>query len=104
MYAAFCGRKHYTNQSVLAAVDFDMRFTYVLVGWEGSAHDASILADSLSRPDGLQIPDGEFYLEDDGYACRPGILPSFSKIRYHLHEFTARNRSQNVKELFNLPE
>ncbi|KAK1615313.1 hypothetical protein QYE76_020830 [Lolium multiflorum] len=57
MSAAFRGRKHYTSQNVLAAVDFDMRFTYVLAGWEGSTHDASILADSLSRPDGLQIPD-----------------------------------------------
>ncbi|KAK1553497.1 hypothetical protein QYE76_016445 [Lolium multiflorum] len=40
--------KHYTSQNVLAAVDFGMRFTYVLAGWEGSAHDASILAESLS--------------------------------------------------------
>src|SRR4051812_11513215 len=34
-------RKHYTSQNVLATVDFDMRFTYVLDGWEGSArsHD-----------------------------------------------------------------
>ncbi|KAK1679473.1 hypothetical protein QYE76_040321 [Lolium multiflorum] len=58
MFAAFCGRKHYTSQNVLAAVNFDMRFTYVLAEWEGSTHDASILADSLSRSDGLQIPDG----------------------------------------------
>ncbi|KAK1606509.1 hypothetical protein QYE76_030182 [Lolium multiflorum] len=57
MSATLRGRKHYTSQNVLAAVDFDMRFTYVLAGWEGSAHDASILADSLSRHDGLQIPD-----------------------------------------------
>ncbi|XP_071679935.1 uncharacterized protein [Lolium perenne] len=68
MYAAFCGRKYYTSQNVLAAVDFDMRFTYVLDGWEGSSHDASILSDSLSRPDGLQIHDGKFYLGDAGYA------------------------------------
>ncbi|KAK1696497.1 hypothetical protein QYE76_013194 [Lolium multiflorum] len=76
---AFRGRKHYNSQNVLAVVDFDMRFTYVLAGWEGSTHDASILADSLSRPDGLQIPDGKFYLGDAGYACRPGIRPPFRK-------------------------
>jgi hypothetical protein len=68
MYAAFRGKKHYTSQNVLATVDFVMRFTYVLAGFEGSAHDASILADNLSRPDGLQIPDGKFYLGDAGYA------------------------------------
>ncbi|XP_071681866.1 uncharacterized protein [Lolium perenne] len=102
MSVAFRGRKHYTSQNVLATVDFNMRFTYVFVGWEGSAHDASILADSLSRPDGLQIPDGKFYLGDDGYACRPGILPLFRKTRYHLNEFSAKYRSLNARELFNL--
>jgi hypothetical protein len=87
---------------VLAAVDFDMRFTYVLAVWEGSAHDASILTNSLSRPDGLQIPDGKFYLEVGGYACRPMILPPFEKTRYHLIEFSARNIARNTRELFNL--
>ena len=33
--AAYRGRKHYTSQNVLAAVDFDMKFTYVLAGREG---------------------------------------------------------------------
>ena len=102
MYVAFRGRKRYTSQNVLAAVDFDMRFTSVLAGWEGSAHDASILAHSLSRPDGLQIPEGKFYLGDAGCACRPGILPPFRKTRYHLNEFSPRYRPQNAKELFNL--
>jgi hypothetical protein len=54
MYATFHGTKHYTKQNVLAAVHFDMRFTCVLAGWEVSAHDASILADTLSRPDGFK--------------------------------------------------
>jgi hypothetical protein len=102
MSATFRGRKHYTSQNVLAAVDFDMRFTYVLAGCEGLAHDASILSDILSRPDGLQIPDGKFYLGDAGYACRPGILPPFRKTRYHLNEFSAKNRPLNARELFNV--
>ena len=54
----FRGRKHYSTQNVLAAVDFDMRFTYVLAAWEGSAHDALILADALERDDGLRVPPG----------------------------------------------
>ncbi|XP_071680033.1 uncharacterized protein [Lolium perenne] len=102
MSATFRRRKHYTSQNVLAVVDFNMRFTYVLPRWEGSAHDASILADSLSRPDGLQIPDGKFYLRDAGYACRPGILPPFRKTRYHLNEVSAKHRPLNARELFNL--
>jgi hypothetical protein len=56
---AFLGRKHITTQNVLAIVDFDLRFTYVLAGWEGLAHDALILADAIQRPDGLKVPQGK---------------------------------------------
>jgi hypothetical protein len=62
MQAAFRGRKHYTTQNVLAAVDFDLKFTYVLAGWEGSAHDATILADALEREDGLRVEQGNWPL------------------------------------------
>jgi hypothetical protein len=66
---AYRGRKHYTNQNVLVAVDFDQKFTYVLAGWEGSAYDASVLTYSLSRPDGIHLLDGKSYLGDASYAC-----------------------------------
>jgi hypothetical protein len=53
---AYRGRKHYITQNVLAVVEFDMKFTYVLAGWEGPAHDAAILADNLERTDVLKVP------------------------------------------------
>jgi len=56
--APFYGRKPYPTQNVLAAVDFDLRFTYVLAGWEGSAHDVTVLRDALDRPTGLKVPEG----------------------------------------------
>ena len=59
MQATFRGRKNYPTQNVLAAVDFDLKFTYVLAGWEGSAHEATILADALERDDGLRVPEGK---------------------------------------------
>lgn len=68
------GRKHTTIQNVLGAVDFDLRFTYVLARWEASAHDALILVDALQREDGLSVPQGKFYLVDAGYAVRPGFF------------------------------
>jgi hypothetical protein len=43
MEHAFRGRKSYATQNVMAAVDFDLRFTYVLAGWEGTTHDANVL-------------------------------------------------------------
>ncbi|XP_044434278.1 protein ALP1-like [Triticum aestivum] len=57
MQDRFRGRKSFPTQNVLAAVDFDLRFTYVLAGWEGSAHDSYVLQDALSRPNGLKIPE-----------------------------------------------
>jgi hypothetical protein len=71
---------------------FKLCSAHVLAGWEGSAHDASILNHSLNRPNGIQLSEGKFYLEDAGYACWPGILPLFRKTRYHLNEFSPRNR------------
>jgi hypothetical protein len=58
MQDRFRGRKHYPTQNVLVVVDFDLRFTYVLAGWEGSAHDSVVLQDALSRPSGLKILEG----------------------------------------------
>ena len=43
---------------MMAAMDFDMKFTYVLADWEGSAHDALILADAIERNDGFIMPKG----------------------------------------------
>ena len=61
MQGAFRGRKHQTTQIVMADVDFDLKFTYVLAGWEGSAHDALILANALERDDGRKVPTGTLH-------------------------------------------
>ncbi|XBH58001.1 hypothetical protein VPH35_079513 [Triticum aestivum] len=98
---SFRGRKAFTTQNLMAAVDFDLRFTYVLAGWEGSAHDATVLANALTRERGLQVPPGKYYLVDAGYGAKPGFLPPFRGVRYHLNEW-GNNPVQNDKELFNL--
>lgn len=61
MEHAFRGRKSYATQNVMAAVDFDLRFTYVLAGWEGTAHDANVLRDALERVNGLRVPQGNSF-------------------------------------------
>ena len=58
MQHAFRGRYKHCTQNVLAAVDFDQKFTYVLAGWEGTAHDALVLRDALTREGGLRVPQG----------------------------------------------
>ncbi|GJX22347.1 hypothetical protein Tco_0226792 [Tanacetum coccineum] len=37
-------------QNVLAICDFNMIFTYIVAGWEGTAHDARILNEALDDP------------------------------------------------------
>ncbi|XP_047258564.1 uncharacterized protein LOC124890797 [Capsicum annuum] len=97
----FRGRKSTTTQNVLAAINFNLKFTYVLAGWEGSAHDSRILNDALERSHGLQIPQDKYYLVDAGYGLRKGFIPPYHGIRYHLQEYSDCPL-QNKKELFNL--
>ena len=42
-------RKGYATQNVMAICNFDMLFTFIQVGWEGSAHDTHILTVALER-------------------------------------------------------
>ena len=48
----FHSQKDGTTQNVLTATTFDLKFTYVLVGWKGNAHDSRVLNDALSRQRG----------------------------------------------------
>ncbi|XP_057733226.1 protein ALP1-like [Arachis stenosperma] len=96
----FRGRKDHPTQNVLAACGFDMKFTYVLSGWEGTASDSRILKDALNREYSLRILEGKFYLGDAGFMLKPGILTPYKGVRYHLKEYSLRE-PQNPKELFN---
>lgn len=58
MVGLFRGRKQYPTQIVLAAVNFGLRFSYALAGWEESAHDAIVLRDAIERSNGLRVPEG----------------------------------------------
>jgi hypothetical protein len=54
-------RKGTLSQNVLAVCNFDMRFVYVLAGWEGSAHDARVLTDVIAYK-GFKTPAGKYWL------------------------------------------
>ncbi|XP_066347783.1 uncharacterized protein [Miscanthus floridulus] len=60
MEAAFRGRKSFATQNMMVAVDFDLRFTYVLAGWEGTAHDAVVLSGALEPVNGLRVPEANY--------------------------------------------
>jgi hypothetical protein len=50
--------------NVLGVCVPDMQFIYVLPSWEGSTLDGHVLRDALLRPNGLSVPQGEFYLRN----------------------------------------
>jgi hypothetical protein len=45
---AHLNRHNETSQNVMAICDFDMRFTFVLAGWPGSAHDMRVFKDAMT--------------------------------------------------------
>ncbi|KAG6511597.1 hypothetical protein ZIOFF_029670 [Zingiber officinale] len=69
----FRGRKDFPTQNVLTACTFDLKFTYVLAGWEGTSSDSRIIKNALTRQECLKIP-----------------------------EEYSRNLPRNARELFNL--
>ncbi|XP_066343234.1 uncharacterized protein [Miscanthus floridulus] len=96
-------RKGTLSQNVMFACDFDLKFTFISSGWEGSSSDAGVLRSALGK--GFTVPAGKFYLVDGGYANTPSFLAPYRGVKYHLSEFRRRgqrgNAYANYKELFN---
>lgn len=67
--------KGFLTQNFLAVVSFDFNILYVLAGWEGSAHDATVLVDTFCK--NLTIPRKKYYLANAGYGLQKGILNPF---------------------------
>ncbi|KAL5496125.1 hypothetical protein ACEPAH_3042 [Sanghuangporus vaninii] len=94
-------RKGRLSQNVLAACTFDLRFCYVMAGWEGSAGDGRVF--ESARIADFSIPAGKYYLADAGFPSRPDLLVPYRGVHYHLKEWGSANiRPQNKEELFNL--
>ncbi|KAL4561367.1 hypothetical protein LXL04_033532 [Taraxacum kok-saghyz] len=53
--AKYIGRKGYATQNIMDVCDFNMCFTFVLAGWEGTAHDTRIFNEALRRQE-LRFP------------------------------------------------
>jgi hypothetical protein len=96
-------RKGTLSQNVMVACDFDLNFTFISCGWEGSASDAGVLRSAISK--GFQVPAGKFYLVDGGYGNTSSFLAPYPGVRYHLGEFRRRRGNHhgyaNHQELFN---
>jgi DDE superfamily endonuclease len=52
------GRKDIPTMNVLVACTPNLKFTYVLAGWEGTRSNSTILKNALKRKYPLKIPQG----------------------------------------------
>lgn len=89
------------SQNVLAAFSFDLKFHYVLAGWEGSASDLQVLNSALTRRSKLPVPEGKYYLVDNKYANMPGFIAPYHGVPYYLKEYPSGYHPQDARELFN---
>ena len=64
--------------------------------------DGRVLRDAISRPDGLKIPNDQYYLVDAGYTNGKGFLAPYRGQRYHLGGWTAQNPPHSAEEYFNM--
>ena len=95
-------RKGFLSQNVLAAVTFDLRYCYILPGWEGSVHDSRVLVDAVQNQ-GFIVPEEKYFLADAGYSNSDYVMIPYRGVRYHLKEQNlAAQKPENAKELFNL--
>ena len=101
MQSNYRSRKGIIAQNVMAAVNFNSEFVFVLAGWEGSAHDTRVFNDAITK--GFRIPGNKYFLADAGYGIRQGLMTPYRGVRYHLKEqASASVRPDNKKELYNL--
>ncbi|KAK2644417.1 hypothetical protein Ddye_019612 [Dipteronia dyeriana] len=70
-------RKGDISTNVLGVCSQDMKFIYVLPGWEGSAADGRVLRDAIRWANGLRVPYGYYYLVDAGNTNCTGFLAPF---------------------------
>ncbi|KAJ9556527.1 hypothetical protein OSB04_011141 [Centaurea solstitialis] len=96
-------RKEHIAINVLGACTWDMKFSYILSGWEGSATDSRVPRDAVTRNNDLKVPLGNYYLADGGYVNGNGFLALYRGTRYHLREWEHSGHTPtNKEEYFNM--
>ncbi|PKI70787.1 hypothetical protein CRG98_008817 [Punica granatum] len=92
--------KSVPTQNVMYVCSHDMMFSYVKTGWEGSAHDARILMDTVAGPEFLTPPPRKYNVVDAGYPKMMGFLALYKGENYHPSHFRGCH-VRTRKELFN---
>ncbi|XP_022893711.1 uncharacterized protein LOC111408140 [Olea europaea var. sylvestris] len=91
-------RKQVFSQNVLVACTFDMKFTYVLAGWEGSVHDVRLLLSAiLCQGHKLTIHVGKYYLVDVVFPSVSSFLAPYRRTHYYRRDIEGQ-RPESSKE------
>ncbi|XP_024023164.1 uncharacterized protein LOC112092117 [Morus notabilis] len=101
---AYRNRKGVNSQNILTACSFDMKFMYLLSGWEGSAHDERVLTDALSNPRFKfpRPPPGNYYLVDAAYVNNDCFLTPYRGETYYLPDYRRSSDGfQGARAIFN---
>ncbi|KAL7199811.1 hypothetical protein ACSBR2_022001 [Camellia fascicularis] len=61
-----------------------------------------VLRDAISRPNGLKVPTGHYYLVDAGYTNGEGFLAPYRGQRYHLSTWREGGAPTTPQEFFNM--
>lgn len=100
--ALFRNRKGNLSQNILGVCTFNLKFCYVLPGWEGSAHNNRVLEDAIYNHN-FKIPPEKYFLADAGYHNTDYVLCLYCGVQYHLKEQAASGlKPKKKEELFNL--
>ncbi|XP_038885881.1 protein ALP1-like [Benincasa hispida] len=96
-------RKGEIATNVFDVCDTNGNFVFVLSGWEGFTADSRVSRDVISRPNGLKVPKGYYYLCDVGYPNAEGFLAPYKGERYHLSEWRGGGNAPTApREFFNM--
>ena len=78
-------RKQKFFQNVLTVCNFEMEFTYILLGWEESAHDVRVLHNAQFNH-GFVTPSHWYQLRDAGHANSEYVLVPYCGTQYQFKE------------------
>nr|QAA91979.1 transposase [Phalaenopsis equestris] len=99
----YIGRSGSATQNIMTIRDFNMCFTYVMAGWEGSAHDSRIFSYAIrNRSQGFPHPPSEkYYLVDVVYPMQRGYLKPYLDTRYNISDFERASGTIRGRKMFN---
>ena len=92
--------KGFTSQNCLFGCSFNLQFVFTYTGWEGSATNVRLYESALL--DGLDIPEGKYYLADAGFPSSNQLLITYRVVYYHLAEWGCVNARHAFQSTINL--